>query len=85
MRRYFPNRMFTTLVPRSVRLAEAPSHGRSIFEYDSGSRGAVAYRELGEEVAGRLRLPAPGAEPIAGDPQPQLQPRADDVPAYVTD
>ena len=85
VRRYFPNRMFTTLVPRSVRLAEAPSHGRSIFEYDPGSRGAVAYRELGEEVAGRLRLPAPDVEPVARDPQGQPQPLADDVPAFVTD
>ena len=57
VRRYFPNRMCETLVPRSVRLAEAPSHGRSIFEYDPTSRGAVAYRELGEEVAARLNLP----------------------------
>jgi chromosome partitioning protein len=89
VRRYFPNRMFSTLVPRSVRLAEAPSHGRSIFEYDSGSRGAVAYRELGEEVAARLRLPAPGAEPVTRDsqapPQAQGQPVAGEMPAFVTD
>jgi chromosome partitioning protein len=85
VRRYFPNRMFTTLVPRSVRLAEAPSHGRSIFEYDSASRGALAYRELGEEVAGRLRLPAAGAGPAVHETQLQSQPLADDVPAFVTD
>jgi chromosome partitioning protein len=87
VRRYFPNRMFTTLVPRSVRLAEAPSHGRSIFEYDSGSRGALAYRELGEEVAGRLRLPAAGTEPVARDAhvQAQAQPMAGEMPAFVTD
>ena len=72
--RLFPNRIFRTIVPRTVRLAEAPSHGRSIFEYDPGSRGAEAYRELGEEVAQRLGLcPAegqgsdiPASEPIAG-------------------
>jgi chromosome partitioning protein len=79
VRRYFPNRMFGTLVPRSVRLAEAPSHGRSIFEYDPASRGALAYRELGEEVAARLRLPAAGADPAARETS------SDGVPAYATD
>ena len=54
--RLFPNRIFRTIVPRTVRLAEAPSHGRSIYEYDPTSRGAEAYRELGEEVARRLGL-----------------------------
>lgn len=57
--RLFPNRIFRTIVPRTVRLAEAPSHGRSIYEYDAGSRGAEAYRELGEEVARRLGLRSP--------------------------
>lgn len=54
--RLFPNRIFRTIVPRTVRLAEAPSHGRSIYEYDPTSRGAEAYRELGGEVALRLGL-----------------------------
>lgn len=54
--RLFPNRIFRTIVPRTVRLAEAPSHGRSIYEYDPGSRGAEAYRELGQEVVQRLGL-----------------------------
>ena len=79
VRRYFPNRMFKTLVPRSVRLAEAPSHGCSIFEYDPVSRGATAYRELGEEVASRLRMPAPGAEAAAREGL------REGVPAFVTD
>jgi chromosome partitioning protein len=54
--RFFPNRMFQAVVPRSVRLAEAPSYGQSIFEYDGASRGADAYRLLGSEVATRLGL-----------------------------
>lgn len=54
--RFFPNRMFQAIVPRSVRLAEAPSYGQSIFEYDTASRGADAYRQLGEEVEARLGL-----------------------------
>jgi chromosome partitioning protein len=41
-------------IPRSIRLAEAPSHGMSVFEYDPGSRGAEAYRLLGAEVVVRL-------------------------------
>jgi chromosome partitioning protein len=59
VRRFFPNRMFRTIVPRSVRLAEAPSHGQTILEYDSRSAGAEAYRRLGDEIAGRISLPDP--------------------------
>jgi chromosome partitioning protein len=56
--RFFPNRMFRAVVPRSVRLAEAPSYGQSIFEYDMTSRGAEAYQLLGTEVEARLGLSA---------------------------
>lgn len=66
VRRYFPSRMFTTLIPRSVRLAEAPSFGKTIFEYDPTSRGAQAYRSLSEEVAARLALAPPGAQASFG-------------------
>ncbi len=52
----YPELMFRALIPRSVRVAEAPSHGRSIFEYDPGSRGAEAYGLFGTEVIARLRL-----------------------------
>ena len=47
---YFPNKVFRTVVPRSVRLAEAPSFGRSILHYDPSSRGARAYDKLAREV-----------------------------------
>jgi chromosome partitioning protein len=50
---HFPGEIFKTIVPRSVRLAEAPSYGQSIFEYDGSSRGAAAYRALTEEVLAR--------------------------------
>lgn len=56
VRRMFPNRTFATVIPRSVRLAEAPSYGQSIFEYDDASRGAEAYRQLGAEVETRAGL-----------------------------
>lgn len=58
VRRYFPQRIFQTVIPRSVRLAEAPSFGQSIAEYDAGSRGAHAYRDIAEELVARLGLPA---------------------------
>ena len=54
VRRHFPGKVFTTAIPRNVRLAEAPSHGLPVGAYDRSSRGAVAYRELAEEVARKL-------------------------------
>lgn len=58
VRRAYPDRVFRTLIPRNVRLSEAPSHGLPVTRYDPSCRGAVAYRELAEELLGRLRLPA---------------------------
>jgi len=46
--------VFDTVIPRNVRLAEAPSHGKSIIDYDPGSAGAVTYRELAREVISRV-------------------------------
>jgi chromosome partitioning protein len=57
VRRFFPHRIFNTVVPRSIRLAEAPSYGQSIAEYDAQSRGAQAYGEIAHELCMRLRLP----------------------------
>ena len=51
--RHFKGRLFTTVIPRNVRLSEAPSHGRSILEYDLRSPGALAYLELAKEVVAR--------------------------------
>jgi chromosome partitioning protein len=48
VRAHFPQ-TFKTVIPRSVRLSEAPSHGLSIFQYDGSSRAAKAYAELGAE------------------------------------
>jgi chromosome partitioning protein len=53
VRRHMNGTVFETVVPRSVRLSEAPSHGLPIALYDPGSRGATAYRELAGEVAAR--------------------------------
>ncbi len=47
---YFPNRIFRSVIPRSVRLAEAPSYGRSILHYDPKSKGGRAYQGLAREI-----------------------------------
>lgn len=54
VRRHFPGKVFTSTIPRNVRLAEAPSHGIPVTAYDRSSRGSVAYRELAEEVERKL-------------------------------
>ncbi|MEA2651492.1 MAG: chromosome partitioning protein [Chloroflexota bacterium] len=53
VRRHMNGSVYDTIVPRSVRLSEAPSHGLPIALYDPSSRGATAYRELAGEVAAR--------------------------------
>ncbi len=47
---YFPNRIFRSIIPRTVRLAEAPSYGRSILHYDPKSKGGKAYENLAKEI-----------------------------------
>jgi chromosome partitioning protein len=49
VRKFFKDKVFETMIPRNVRLAEAPSYGETIEEYDSSSKGAIAYKELAEE------------------------------------
>ena len=50
VRRFFPHKVFEAIIPRSVRLAEAPSYGIPISEYDPGSAGAKAYKALAREI-----------------------------------
>lgn len=54
VRRHFPGKVFTSVIPRNVRLAEAPSHGIPVQNYDRSSRGAKAYQALAEEVKAKL-------------------------------
>ena len=49
VRRHFPGKVFASVIPRNVRLAEAPSHGVPVFAYDRSSKGAVAYLSVAEE------------------------------------
>jgi chromosome partitioning protein len=53
VRRHHPDDVLTTLIPRNVRLSEAPSHGKSVLDYDPTCRGALAYRELAQELMAR--------------------------------
>lgn len=53
VRRYFGERVFRTIIPRNVRLSEAPSFGKSIMEYDPRSKGAECYDALAKEVIRR--------------------------------
>ena len=50
---YFKERVYDTIIPRLVRLSEAPSHGKPIIAYDPKSRGALAYINLAKEVIAR--------------------------------
>jgi chromosome partitioning protein len=52
VRQHFGDRVCRNVVPRTVRLSEAPSFGQPITLFDSSSRGAIAYRELAKEVSG---------------------------------
>ena len=70
VRRYFGDRVYQTIIPRTVRLSEAPGFGQPITVYDSNSKGAQSYRALAQEVASRL----PDESPL---------PNVDDVPSVV--
>ncbi len=54
--KHFGQKLFETVVPRNIRLAEAPSYGRTIFEHDKWSKGAKAYKALAQEVAKRANI-----------------------------
>ena len=54
VRRHFPGKVLATVVPRNIRLAEAPSHGLPVTAYDRSSRGAIAYKAMAEEIKKKL-------------------------------
>lgn len=53
VKRHFPDKVFQTVIPRNVRLAESPSHGKPIMQYDGWSKGARSYKALAKEVIQR--------------------------------
>ena len=64
MRNYFAEIVYATAIPRTIRLGEAPSFGKSIFEYEPNGRGAQAYRALANEFIER-HAPKPVESVIA--------------------
>jgi len=56
VRQNLPDQVFDTVVPRTVRISEAPSFGQTIFEYDNANPGSTAYRNLGKELITRFGL-----------------------------
>ena len=73
VRRHFGPLVLDSVVPRSVRVSEAPGYGQSVLTYDPGSRGAVSYLEAAREMAGRGRAsPHPPAGPEDQAPEDQI-------------
>ena len=66
IRAFFQERVYTTVIPRNVRLGEAPSHGLPAVLYDVKSRGAEAYLALAREFLARDTAPTPAPEPQHG-------------------
>jgi chromosome partitioning protein len=66
IRNHFGEKVFSAVIPRNVRLSEAPSHGQSIFGYDGRSIGALKYLELAKEVDLKT-FPARQQEQIRGE------------------
>jgi len=54
VRRHFPGKVYVNVIPRNIRLAEAPSHGLPVTAYDRGSRGSLAYKAVAEEIKKKL-------------------------------
>ncbi len=55
VKKYFPKKVFGTVIPRTVRLSEAPSFGKPIQYFDKSSKGAAAYNELAKEISSKLK------------------------------
>ncbi len=67
---HLPDKIFATVIPRTIRLSEAPSFGKTIFEYDASSPGSSAYRQLSKEVIARFGLTGTKETPAAKVPPP---------------
>jgi chromosome partitioning protein len=79
LHKFFGDKLFTTTIPRNVRLAEAPSHGKPVILYDAKSSGAESYVDLAKEIIAK-RMPgymaptdAAGAEPVENSVEEEKQ------------
>jgi chromosome partitioning protein len=62
LREFFKDKLLKTVIPRNVRLAEAPSYGKPVLLYDPRSRGSESYRELADEILARNGIESPAAK-----------------------
>ena len=65
VRNYFAETVYQTIIPRTVRLGEAPSFGKSIIEYEPTGKGAISYGDLADEFLARRRSPENAPQPAA--------------------
>ena len=79
VRSHFGAVVLGSVIPRSVRVSEAPSYGQSVMTYDPGSTGALAYLEAAREIANQNLVagPATGCSGVRRDSRPGAQPRGD--------
>ncbi len=77
LRSFFGAKLLKTVIPRNVRLAEAPSYGKPVALYDSRSRGAESYRELAEEILSRNNITSPKALERKAASQPAPKPKTE--------
>jgi chromosome partitioning protein len=67
LQQHFGDKLYRTIIPRNVRLAEAPSHGLPVLSYDKGSRGAIAYLAMAGEYLRRHATPGPVQDAATAD------------------
>jgi len=71
LRKHFGDKLLQTIIPRNIRLAEAPSYGKPVLLHDVRSRGAESYIRLAKELMDRIHAtsaaPAPAEEPVAAE------------------
>ena len=73
MRRYFGERVYTTVIPRNVRLSEAPSYGMAAVEYDPACAGAKAYKKFADEFLKRHAKRDSGRSGVVSGDQAQAK------------
>jgi chromosome partitioning protein len=78
VRSHFGAQVFETVIPRNVRLSEAPSHGKPVLLYDAHSKGATSHLRLAEEILARHGAEGPRFEP------PPLSPHQGDPDEHAT-
>jgi chromosome partitioning protein len=76
VRQHFGDKVIRSVIPRNVRVSEAPGYGQTVMTYDAGSRGALSYLEAARELAERGRPTPDGSEASGLEPSPESEHRA---------